>query len=68
MLNSDLHRANVGKRSKGKMTKEAFVRNLAGTDVDGDIDTAYLEAIYDSVEATPIEMDFSTAEGSTAST
>jgi Sec7-like guanine-nucleotide exchange factor len=31
MLNSDHHRANVGKRSKAKMSKDAFIRNLSGT-------------------------------------
>ena len=31
MLNSDHHRANVGKRSKAKMSKNAFIRNLSGT-------------------------------------
>jgi hypothetical protein len=63
MLNSDHHRANIGKRAKAKMSKEAFIKNLAGTDVDGDIDNGYLGAIFDSVEASAIEMDFSTSEG-----
>ena len=61
MLNSDHHRANVGKRAKAKMSKEAFLRNLdmalAGED-DGykNLPPEYLGNIFDSVESNPIQL------------
>ena len=57
MLNTDLHRANMDKKkSAKKMTKSEFVKNLRGADQGQDIDTAYLERIYDNIAAGPIEM------------
>lgn len=69
MLNTDLHRASAGdgggRRGStkiSKMTKEQFIKNLRGVDVDSltgqkyDIDPVQLSTIYDSVAAHPIEM------------
>lgn len=62
MLNTDLHRANIDKKSKAKkMTKEAFVNNLRGIDQGKDIDREYLSKIYDSIQANPIELAFKTS-------
>lgn len=67
MLNTDLHRASSAGDRRGstkikQMTKEQFIHNLRGVDVDSltgekyDISTAELCKIYDSILARPIEM------------
>ncbi|KAJ1398838.1 hypothetical protein B484DRAFT_252378 [Ochromonadaceae sp. CCMP2298] len=57
MLNTDHHRVNMDKKKKcSKMTRDQFLNQLRGCDQGGDIDRAYLERIYDNVEATAIEL------------
>lgn len=66
MLNTDLHRAGAGEKRTGgkvkKMTRDEFVHNLRGCDVDKetgqrfDIEAAYLSAIYDSIAQHPMEL------------
>jgi len=73
MLNSDLHKqsSNPKDRKKiAKMTKEQFINNLRGVDIDKDspsdsktdIDREYLSQIYDNIAARPIEMAVDAAE------
>jgi hypothetical protein len=66
MLNTDLHRAGAGDKRTGgkvkKMTRDEFVHNLRGCDVDKvtgqrhDIESGYLYAIYDSIAQHPMEL------------
>jgi hypothetical protein len=69
MLNTDLHRVSAGSDSNRrgssrivKMTKDQYIKNLRGVDVDSltgqkyDIDPDELSKIYDNVAARPIEM------------
>lgn len=53
MLNTDLHKVNVGAKKKNRITKEAFQKMLR----DYDLDKQYVSNLYDSVEAHPIEME-----------
>ena len=62
MLNTDLHRQH-GKKTR-RMTKEEFINNLRGSDIDknnkddkgSNINREYLSAIYDDILDRPIEM------------
>lgn len=69
MLNTDLHKASVvgdtsrrGSTKVKQMTKEQFIHNLRGVDVDiltgtkYDVDPVELGKIYDNILARPIEM------------
>lgn len=61
MLNTDLHKVaqpvkSRSKRQRKKMTKPEFLNNLRDVCRDDELSQEYLSAIYDSVEATPIEL------------
>jgi len=52
MLNTDLHSASI----KKKMTKEQFIKNLKGADDGHDVNRAFLEELFDRVQACEIQM------------
>jgi len=54
MLHTDLHNSQIPQSKK--MTKLEFVRNNRGINADKDLPTAYLEALYDEVKATQIQV------------
>ena len=63
MLNTDLHRANIDTKKKGKrMSKEDFIKNLRGCDLGNDVDRDYLSKIYDNIQASPIAISVSAGE------
>lgn len=53
MLNTDLHSAQI----KNKMTKPQFLRNNRGINNGGDLEEAYLGAIYDDIASNEIVME-----------
>ena len=57
MLNTDLHKNNLGTRRSKKMTKADFIQNLRGVEQGDDIPRQYLSDIYDSIEESPIALD-----------
>mmetsp|Transcript_4124 Transcript_4124/g.8586 ORF Transcript_4124/g.8586 Transcript_4124/m.8586 type:complete len:2013 (+) Transcript_4124:605-6643(+) len=62
MLNTDLHKApnspSASSRKRKKMTQQEFVSNLLRADNCSGIPEEYLTKIYDSIEARPIQVDF----------
>ena len=54
MLHTDLHNSQIPQSKK--MTKLEFVRNNRGINADKDLPTEYLEALYDEVKATQIQV------------
>ena len=61
MLNTDLHKSMPqtpkARKPRKKMTKTEFINNLRGVAVDDEeITKTYIAAIYDSIEASPIEL------------
>lgn len=54
MLHTDLHNTQIPQSKK--MTKLEFVRNNRGINADKDLPTNYLEALYDEVKATQIQV------------
>ena len=58
MLNTDLHKTpHVSRKASNKMTKVDFINNLKGVEDGSDIQTDYLSALYDSINAVPIARD-----------
>lgn len=51
LLNTDLHTDSI----KTKMPLKSYIRNLKGVNGGEDFDEAYLESLYDSIKADPIE-------------
>jgi len=63
MLNTDLHRANIDTKKRGKrMTRDDFLRNLRGCDDGADIESGYLGRIFDSILVDPIALEVSSSE------
>ena len=59
MLNTDLHRANTGRKAADKkMTREEFIAMLRGQDQGANVDKRLLIDIYDSILSHPISMNF----------
>lgn len=61
MLNTDLHKVALPSKSKSRrqrkrMTKTEFLNNLRDVSKDDELSHEYLSAIYDSVDAAPIEL------------
>jgi hypothetical protein len=61
MLNTDLHKQPVSTKSRSgknrkRMTKPEFLNNLRDVAKDDSLNQEHLSAIYDSVEANPIEL------------
>ena len=59
MLNTDLHKVSLKSKCRSqrkKMTKPEFLNNLRDVARDDELSHEYLSIIYDSVEASPIEL------------
>ena len=57
MLNTDLHKSGAdscGKHSRKKITKQEFIKNLAGAEGAQELTKEYLVTVYDSIESNPI--------------
>ena len=54
MLNTDLH--NPAIKPERRMTKEGFRRNNRGISAGGDLEDAFLDAIFDRIQASPFTL------------